>query len=246
MAALEQLLVRFSQLVIEQRWIKEIDINPLLASAEGLVALDARVILHDPQTQENELPKSAIRPYPVQYVSAYRMPDGQCLALRPIRPDDESMMIEFHHTLSEESVHLRYFGAMSLSQRTTHERLIRICFIDYDRQIALVAVRHGPEITRPEIVAIGRLIRRHGTPDAEVAVLVSDPFQGKGVGTELVRRLLEIAPQEGIKRVVAEMLPENQAMQQVCRELGFQLRYQSGGQAVESEFTFQGRKKKVH
>ena len=139
LAALEQLMVRFSQLVAEQRWIKEIDINPLLASADDLVALDARVVLHDPKTTEEQLPKLAIRPYPTQYVSTWKMKDGKKVTIRPIRPEDEPLMVKFHETLSERSVYLRYFSPLKLQQRVAHERLTRICFNDYDREIALVA-----------------------------------------------------------------------------------------------------------
>jgi acetyltransferase len=235
LAALDELLVRFSQIVIEQRWIREIDINPLLVSPDRLLALDARIVLHDLQVRETDLPKSAIRPYPIQYAGSWSASGGQSFTLRPIRPDDEPMMIAFHRNLSEQSVHLRYFGTMSLSQRTSHERLTRMCFIDYDRQIALVAIHRDPETSHDQIVGVGRLIKRHDSRDGEAAILVSDPFQGKGLGTELVKRLLTIASQEGIRRVVAEMLPENHVMQQVCRELGFHLRHRPGEEIVEGE-----------
>jgi acetyltransferase len=136
MPALEELLVRFSELVVENPWIKEIDINPLLASAERLLALDARVVLHDAGMQEEDLPKSAIRPYPEKYVSEWKMKDGQTVTIRPIRPEDEPVMTDFHTKLSERTVYLRYFQPLKLSQRTAHERLTRICFNDYDRMVA--------------------------------------------------------------------------------------------------------------
>jgi acetyltransferase len=104
MATLEGILVRFSRLVVEQPWIKEMDINPLLASPGKIVALDARIVLHDAKTPEAELPRPAIRPYPSQYVAAWRMKDGTTVLIRPIRPEDEPAMIAFHETLSERSV----------------------------------------------------------------------------------------------------------------------------------------------
>ena len=137
--ALEQLLVRFSLLVVEQRWIKEIDINPLLASPERLLALDARVVLHDASVAEADLPRLAIRPYPRQYERPWTAPDGTSVLIRPIRPEDEPAMVQFHAELTEETVYSRYFEHLGLSQRTAHERLTRICFNDYDREIALVA-----------------------------------------------------------------------------------------------------------
>src|SRR3974377_2369239 len=106
LAALEQILVRFSRLVAEQRWIKEIDINPLLASPERLIALDARVVLHDPALPEEELPRLPIRPYPRQYVDRFTAGDGTEYILRPIRPEDEPLMVRFHTTLSARTVSL--------------------------------------------------------------------------------------------------------------------------------------------
>src|SRR5579862_1410969 len=172
LAALEQVMVRFSRLVVEQPWIKEIDINPLLATPEKLVALDARMVLHGPEMRAEDLPKLAIRPYPDRYVSAWPMKDGAEVTVRPIRPEDEPMMVKFHATLSERSVYLRYFHLMNLPQRVAHERLTRICFIDYDREMALVAERRNPATGENEILAVARLTRVLGTNDAEVAVLV--------------------------------------------------------------------------
>ena len=150
LAGLEKLMVGFSQLVAEQRWIKEIDINPLFASGDDLVALDARVILHDPKTTEDQLPKLAIRPYPTQYIGAWKMKDGKKVTIRPIRPEDEPLMVKFHETLSERSVYLRYFSPLKLQQRVAHTRLVRICFNDYDREIALVAEEKGGNGTSPD------------------------------------------------------------------------------------------------
>jgi len=225
LAALEHLLVRFSDLVVEQRWIKEIDINPLLASHEHLTALDARVILHDSQTRACDLPRPAIRPYPTQYISTWKAPDGTEVLIRPIRPEDEPLLVKFHGTLSERSVALRYFHAMKYSARVAHERLTRICFIDYDREMALVAERKNPVTNEPEIMGVGRLSKIRGTGDAEFALLISDRFQGMGLGTELLKRLLQVGRDENIERIVADILPENLAMQKVCEKLGFKLRH---------------------
>src|SRR5262249_34493551 len=159
LAALEQLLVRFSRLVVEQRWIREIDINPLLASPEGLLALDARVTLYGKGVEENQLPRLVIRPYPAHYSSRWTLRDGTTVTIRPTRPEDEPLMVKFHDTLSPESVYLRYFQALKLSQRVAHERLARLCFIDYDREMALVAERRDPRSGEPEVVAVGRLIK---------------------------------------------------------------------------------------
>jgi len=147
--------------------------------------------------------------------------------IRPIRPEDEPQMIQFHATLSERSVYLRYFHMMPLDTRIAHERLTRICFIDYDREMAIVAERDR------ELVAVGRLTREHWSNEAEFAVLISDKFQGRGLGTELVKRLLEIARAEELDRVTAEILGENRQMIEICRQLGFRLRQSGGGVRAE-------------
>jgi acetyltransferase len=224
LAALEELLVRFSQLVAEQRAIKEIDINPLLISADRLVALDARVVVQSADVAECNLPRLAIRPYPTQYVAPYTTKNGAEVIIRPIRPEDEPLMIAFHQTLSEQSVFLRYFYPMKLDQRVAHERLTRMCFIDYDREIALVADHSDPVTGDHEIIAVGRLIKLHGSNAAEFALLISDHFQRCGLGSELLRRLLAAGREERIGRVVAEILPENTGMLHVCRRLGFRLK----------------------
>jgi acetyltransferase len=226
LAALEDLLVRFSELVVEQPWIKEIDINPLLASPERLLALDARVMLHGREVAEDNLPRPAVRPYPAQYAGEWTMKDGTAVTIRPIRPEDEPLIIKFHEKLSERSVYLRYFQPLKLSTRTAHERLTRICFIDYDREMALVAERRDPASGQFQILGVTRLSKIHGTDSAESAVVILDDFQHHGLGTELVRRSIDVARGEKLKRVISNILPENMEMRAVCQRLGFQLHHE--------------------
>lgn len=221
--ALERLLVRFSQLVVEQRFIKEVDINPLLASPERLLALDARVVLYEKDVTEEQLPRLAILPYPQQYVGRWRSKDGQEFTIRPIRPEDEPRMVRFHQTLSEQTVFMRYAGMMKLDQRVAHDRLARVCFNDYDRELALVAERLHPETGEEEIIGVGRLTRLTGTEDGEFALLISDPFQRIGLGTEMLRRLVDIGRDQKLRRIVADILVQNTGMQQVSRRLGFDI-----------------------
>jgi acetyltransferase len=219
--ALERLLVRFSQLILEQRWIREIDINPLLASSETLLALDARVVLHAAETDPSEIPKPAIRPYPLKYVGQAMLKDGTVLHIRPIRPEDEPEFVRFHATLSDESVYRRYFFLMNLESRVRHERLTRMCFLDYDRQMALVAERPKRPGESGEIVGVGRLIKIPGKNEAEIAVLVSDAFQKRGIGGALVQRLIDFAKDEGLELLTASFLAENQPIERLFRNLGF-------------------------
>jgi acetyltransferase len=234
-AELEQLMVRFSRLVSEQRWIKEIDINPLLASPEHLIALDARVVLHDPGVPESQLPRLAIRPYPIQYVKPLTLPDGTEVTIRPIRPEDEPLVVNFHHTLSERSVYLRYFHWMKLEQRTDHDRLTRMCFIDYDRQMALVAEHRNPDTGSRDIVGISRLVKSHISNDGEAAVIVSDHFQHRGLGTALVRQLVDFGRDEKLERITATVLFENRPMQKIFQRLGFQLHNAPDNESLEAE-----------
>jgi acetyltransferase len=223
-AALEQILVRFSQLIVEQRRIKEMDINPLLASPERVLALDARIVLYGPEVADKDLPHSTIRPYPAQYVSRWKTGGGAEILFRPIRPEDEPLMVKFHETLSDESVYLRYFHMEKLSTRVAHERLIRKCFIDYDHEMALVADRVVQETGQHEIMAVGRLSKARTAKEGEVAVLVSDGHQHHGLGTELLRRLILVGRNEKLQEIVANILPENLAMRALANRFGFRIR----------------------
>jgi len=217
--ALEQLLVHFSQLVAEQHWIKELDINPLLASHEGLLALDARILIHEAK-DENALPRLAIRPYPSQYIAPWTMKDGTDVVIRPISAEDEMLMRGFHESLSDKTVYLRYLSPMLLSMRTTHERLARMTHNDYDREIALVV--EGEENGEKTIFGVARLSKLRGTDEeARFTMLISDAYQGRGLGKELLTRIIKIGRDEKIKRIIALMSPENEAMKRLCRAAGF-------------------------
>lgn len=252
---LASLLVRFSHLVVEQPWIKEIDINPLLASAERLLALDARIVLHDPETETEDLPQLAIRPYPTQYIEPWSLPNGTELTIRPIRPEDEPLMADFNRAISPDSLYLRYFSTVSPSHLVSHDELTRLCFIDYDRAMTLVAEKASSESSKEEndkeengkegngkegngngreIIAMGQLVKLHGSDDAEFAILVSDQYQRTGLGTELLTRLLDIGRDEGIERIVAEILPQNEGMKRVCRKLGFDMKHNREDHLIEA------------
>jgi acetyltransferase len=234
---LEALVVKFSQLVVELPLIKEIDINPLLASGDGVIALDARIVLQPASIEPEHLPKPAIRPYPLQYSGDFVMRNGEVCFIRPIRPEDEPLMTGFHRTLSDRSVYMRFFQMLNLDQRIAHERLTRICFIDYDRQIALVAQRDDLETGEQQIIGVSRLIKTRVEGEAEIAVIVSDSHQAQGLGYELIRRLVEFARVEGLKKLTATVLPENTRMRRIFEELGFSMSVDSSEQVVEATLT---------
>ncbi len=222
LAGLERLLVRFAQLVTEQRWIKELDINPLMASPEKLIALDARVVLYDKDTTEEQLPKLAIRPYPMQYVGAWEAKDRTKVTIRPILPEDEELLVKFHQVLSDRTVFMRYLQPIMLQERVMHERLARICHVDYDREIALLAETTDEKGER-NVMGIVRLSRIHATNEARLSVLVGDPYQGIGLGGELVRRGVDVARKERMRRLSAVLTEDNQVMKGLFERLGFRI-----------------------
>jgi acetyltransferase len=235
LSALEQLLVRFSQLVVEQPWIKEIDINPLLVSPEQMIALDARVVIFDQNIAREQLPRPAIRPYPSRYVQTWSAKNGMAVTFRPIRPEDEPLMIKFHEDLSDRSVYLRYLQPMLLSKRVAHERLARICFVDYDRELALVAEGADAQTGERAIIAAGRLSRLHGGQDARLTMLINDAYQAIGLGKELMHRLVQMGRDEKIQRVSAIITPDNAVMKHLCESMGGTLKPINDGKMVIAE-----------
>ena len=207
----------------------------MLASPERLLALDARVILHDQNVDDATIPRLAIRPYPTQYIIPWSAKDGSSLVLRPIRPEDEPLMVAFHGTLSERTIELRYFHAMKLSTRVAHDRLTRICFIDYDREMALVADCKNAQTGDHEILGVGRLCKVPGTDQAEFSLVVSDRFQRQGLGTELLSRLLQIGRDERIRKIVGVIRSENDPMKGICQKLGFRLAYRIDDPVIQAE-----------
>ncbi len=232
--ALEEMMVLFSQLVVEQPYIAEIDINPLLTNHERMIALDARVVLHPKEVDVRDLPRPAIRPYPIQYVYPLQLKDGSTVTLRPIRPEDEPLIAAFNIGLSERSVYLRYLQALNLNQRTQHERLARLCYIDYDREMALVVERANERTGGPEILGVARFAKAHNRPRAEFAIIVSDRFQGQGIGRQLMEKLIEVARREDLEILSGVVLPENTEMLRLMEKLGFEMQRAEGEQLVRA------------
>jgi acetyltransferase len=231
--ALAQLLVRFSALIVDQPRIKELDINPFFATRNRFVALDTRVVLHPFEIADDALPRPAIRSYPSQYVGTCTLPDGTVLTVRPIRPEDEPLMRSLYAKISDQSVYTRYTHAFPLSDRIAHEYLSRMCFIDYLHEMALVAL-HTNAMGEPEIVGAGQLLMERNRNEAEFAVLISDEFQHRGMGTELLRQLVEIGRKEHVARIVGYILSNNSAMLHACTHLGYHHEHEFGDPMVRS------------
>ncbi len=221
------LLVRFSELVVEQPRIAEIDINPLLASPERIIALDARVVLHPATVPDRDLPRLAIRPYPRAYIrEAHDDLRTTPIVIRPIRPEDEPALARFHATLSEATVRARYGTDLALAERTAHERLTRICFVDYDREIALVA---EAQVGQASVVAgVARLSRVHASDEHELMLVVADAWQRHGIGRELLTSAIAVARAEGGSGIVARLSPENGPMRSLLAGAGFSFEDRGG------------------
>jgi acetyltransferase len=226
---LVEVLMRFSYMIAENPAIAELDVNPLLVTAEGATALDARVIL-DLQTTAAKLPPYshlAIRPYPDEYVRRETLKDGSEVLLRPIRPEDEPMWHQLLKNCSQRSIWLRF---RYLFKETTHEMATRFCFVDYDRTMAIVAERD--DAGDRQLIGVARLVADADHREAEYAILVADDWQGLGLGNVLTSFCLEICSTWGIDRVYAETTTDNRRMQNILRRHDFKLKKGSDGEML--------------
>jgi acetyltransferase len=219
---LAQVLVRLSQLITDFPEILELDINPLLITGGRVVAADARLTVAASQVPAPR--HLLIAPYPNQYESDWMLRDGSPVLLRPMKPEDEPLVYDFlHHKCSENTLYFRYF---KLIRKFTHEMLIRFTQNDYDREIGLMAIGQppGPEV----MMGVSRLVMDPERETAEFAVIVGDPYQGKGLGPKLVERIIDIAREQGVKLLTGEVLAENQPMLELVKRLGFSLKREEG------------------
>jgi acetyltransferase len=220
--AIQFLLYKFSYLVVDFPEIKEIDINPFAVDEHGGIVLDAKVIL-DRKVMESEVKPYShliISPYPKEYMAKFKMDGGKTAEIRPIRPEDEPLEAEMFKTFSKETQRQRFFGMVG---EVSHDLLQRYTQIDYDREIALIAlVREGKE---KKMAGVVRLIADPYNEAAEFAVVVGDPWQGRGLGGKFTHYILEIARQRGIKRVHAKFLRDNAAIKRIFEKEGFEIKY---------------------
>ena len=215
-----EILMRFSYLVADYPEIKELDVNPLLVTPDDVVALDARVIVDRDMVVHGARPYAhlAIHPYPEEFVTRRNLKDGTSIVLRPIKPEDEPLWHDLVAGCSTETIHFRF---SYLFKQTTHEMASRYCFIDYDREIAIVA--EVEEEGRRRLVGVGRLVADADHHSAEYAVIVVDRWQGRGLGGLLTDYCIDVASRWGVKRLVAETTKNNARALATFRTRGFQL-----------------------
>ncbi|HBO44198.1 MAG TPA: GNAT family N-acetyltransferase, partial [Planctomycetaceae bacterium] len=217
---LVEILMRFSYLVADYPEIKEFDVNPLLVTTDDAVALDARVVVDRDLVVHSPRPYAhlAIRPYPEEFVTERKLPSGDEVILRPIKPEDEPMWHDLLGGCSMESIRHRF---SYLFKQTTHEMAARYCFIDYDREIGIVA--EVEEDGQRKLVGVGRLVADMNHHNAEYAVLIADRWQGRGLGAMLTDYCLEVAQRWGLEKVVAETAKDNHRMLHLFRKHGFEV-----------------------
>jgi len=210
--AIAATLVRLSQLIVDLAEVTELDINPLLADAAGVLALDARIVV----SSERRRPRLAIRPYPSQLEHEITTQAGRRFQVRPIRPEDEPLIIDMLSHSSPADIRLRFFAPM---KEVSHTFVARLTQIDYDREMALVATEPG----RADIVGVARIIADPDHEKAEYAVMVRSDLKGQGLGYRLMTEILDYARRRGIKCVFGEVLRENRTMLAMAQELGFRI-----------------------
>lgn len=214
---LAEILVRLSHLVTDFPEIVDLLINPLMVVGGRFVAVDAHLDIREATVPAPR--HLIIAPYPNQYETAWMLRDGTPVLLRPMRPEDEPLVFEFLQKCSDDTLYFRYFRRI---KNWTHEMLVRFTQNDYDREIGLMAVGQppGPEV----MMGVSRLVMDADHKTAEFAIIVADPWQGKGLGPRLVQGAIDIARDQGVKKLYGDVLPQNQPMLDLARRLGFTLK----------------------
>lgn len=222
-----EFLVRVSQLVSDFPEIVELDLNPVVISNGRPVAIDARIVV---EASDIVAPRHLIiSPYPNQYESEWMLEDGTPVLIRPMKPEDESLVKDLLDNCSPRTIYFRYFAVV---KNWPHESLVRFTQYDYDREIGIAAIGLPPG--PPTMMGVGRLVMPPERPDAEFAVIVADPWQGKGLGEKLIERVIEIARENGVQTLVGDVLPENEKMLSLVKKIGFKLlRLEEGTCKVE-------------
>jgi acetyltransferase len=212
-----EVLMRVSEMACELPELQELDINPLLVDEYGVVAVDARVIVAPPQTTTAHYGHMAIHPYPPELEEVWHLEDGTDVVVRPIRPEDAIIEKSFVENLSVES---RYFRFMSPIHEVSRQMLARFTQIDYDREMALVAVTDEGSADA-KIIGVARYVSNPDGQSCEFALTVADDWQGKGIGRQLMQRLMTFARDRGLEIMEGDVLSRNHKMLRLCQALGF-------------------------
>ncbi len=218
---LEEALVRFSQLIVDFPQIVEAEVDPVLVNEKEMLALDARMVI-DLERDSVSVPRYghlAIRPYPRKYVKICVMKDEKETLLRPVKPEDEPLLVDLFGTFSDETMRFRFFQVI---RETSHETLARYCNIDYDREMSIVA--EMTENGKRQIIGMVRLVVQPNGESGEVAVVVGDPWQNRGLGSRMFEYIVEISRDMGLARVFGEILAENTRMMHICCKKGFEVK----------------------
>jgi acetyltransferase len=216
MEALESLLLRISEMVCELPWLREIDINPLIVDEHGLLAVDARVVVDYAPVSADRYAHMAIHPYPTHLVTHWQLPDGTDVTIRPMRPEDAAIEQEFVRRLSEET---KYFRFMHAVQELSEDMLVRFTQLDYDRELALIAVTE--EKGREVEIGVCRYAINPDGESCEFALVVSDQWQHKAIGHRLMGSLIDAARSKGLKTMEGEVMASNHEMLKLVATLGF-------------------------
>jgi len=223
---LEEILVRFSQMLVDFPQLKEVDINPLFINEKEAFAFDARIVIDPKKVFKKFEPHEhlVVTPYPTKYETLWRLRDGRTVILRPIKPEDEPLWLEMFQNFSEESIRYRFFQIL---KDTPHETRVRYCNIDYDREIAIVA--ELTEEGRKRILGVARVSIEPDGKTGEIAFIVADPWQGLGLGTKLVDYVLEICADMKLETIYAIMLADNYRAMGLMKKMGFTVKYMDDG-----------------
>ena len=218
---LVDILKRVSEIACELPEIQELDINPLLVDEEDVIAVDARIIVAPARTSTAHYGHMAIHPYPPELETMWHLSDGTDVSVRPIRPEDAGIEQEFVDNLSPESKYMRFMNRMD---KLTPLMLARFTQIDYDREMALVAVvdEHTPEA---RILGVARYIINPDGQSCEFALTIADSWQKKGIGRQLMERLMMVAHDRGLEVMEGDVLAQNPKMLRLCKKLGFRAIY---------------------
>ncbi len=218
LGALEQVLLRVSEMVCELPWIQELDINPLLVDENGALALDARIVITSRVPNADRYAHMAIHPYPAYLVTTWQLPNGADVVIRPIRPEDAELTQDFVRSLSEETKYFRYMDAV---RELSQAMLVRFTQIDYDREMALLAVTqvNGGEVE----LGVARFAINPDGESCEFAVVVNDQWQKQGIGHKLMSVLMDVARAKGMRVMDGEVLKSNRRMLKLAEGLGFKI-----------------------